>query len=170
MLLYGGVLMIYNKDMDNYLKQITTNYEFNMPIDNNSLRILQGTNCSGEHFFYLEHNCCNVNSKPLINFIGEDLTQLEWDCNEIYINDSENIILLFQTGLFTVKSIKTILETEYSSQAFDIIMSFDEGEEFCVLPSVTIRFYAIRNNSTFISHDKLSLEEFSQAVLIESVN
>lgn len=159
--------MIYNKDMDNYLKQIAINYEFNMSSDNNSLRILQGTNCFGEHFFYLEHNCCNVNNKTFINSTGEDLTQLEWDCNEIYINDSEDIMTLLQTGLFTVKLIKTILETESSSQAFDIIMSIDEGEE-SVLPSVTIRFYAIRNNNYFISHDDLNLD--AQPILIESVN
>lgn len=160
--------MIYNKDMYNYLKQITTPYEINMPSDNNNLRILRGKNCSGEHFFYLEHNCCSVSSKTIINYTGKDLTQLEWDCNEIYINDSEAKIPLLQTGLFTVNSIKTILETKYSSQAFDVVMSFDEGEEFCVLPSVTIRFYAVRNNSTFIPHGKL--EEFNQPVLIESVN
>lgn len=102
--------MIYNKDMDNYLKQIAINYEFNMSSDKNRLRILQGTNCFGEHFFYLEQNCCNVDKKTIVNSTGEDLTQLEWDCNEIYINDSENIMSLLQTGLFTVKLIKTTLK------------------------------------------------------------
>lgn len=162
--------MIFNKDMDNYLKQITTSSKNNMSGNNNRLRILQGMNYFGEHFFYLEHNCCSVNSQTIINYTGEDLTQLEWDCNEIYINDSVDIIPLLQRGLLSVNFIKTILETEYSSQAFDVIMSLDEGEEFCVLPSVTIRFFAIRNNSTFIPHDISSLENFSQPVLIETVN
>lgn len=168
--LFGGLLMIYNKSMKNYLNQIAINYKLNESSKSNDLRILQGTNFSGERFFYLEHNCCNVNSKDIINFTGENLTQLEWDCNEIYINDSEQSICLLQTGLITVKLIKTILEIEYSSQQFNIVMSYDDGEEFNVLPSVSIRFYAIRNNDTFIPHDKLYLEECDQPVLIESVN
>lgn len=161
--------MIYNKGMENYLNQITINSKLNKSGDSNDLKILQGTNYLGEHFFYLEHNCCNVNSKDIINFTGENLMQLEWDCNEIYINDSEDSICLLQTGLFVVKSIKDILETEYSSQTFDIIMSFDDGEEFDVLPSVTVRFYAVRNN-TLIPHGKSYLEKFNQPVLVEFVN
>lgn len=162
--------MIYNKGMGNYLNQITINYKLNEASESNDLRILQGANSFGEHFFYLEHNCCNINSKDIINFTGENLTQLEWDCNEIYINDSKESISLLQTGLVKVKLIKTILETEYSSQQFDIIMSYDDGEEFDILPSVTIRFHAVRNNNTFIPHNKLYLEEYNQPVLIESVN
>lgn len=46
-------------------------------------------------------------------------------------------------------------------------MSIDEGEEF-VLPSVTIRFYAIRKNNYFVSHDDLNLS--AQPVLIEPIN
>lgn len=168
--LFGGVLMIYNKEMENYLNQVATNSKLSEPSDIKDLNILQGTNSTGEPFFYLEHNCCNVSNKSTINFTGEDLTQLEWDCNEIYINNSEDSICLLQTGLFTVKLIKAILETKYSSHAFDIIMSFDDGEELNVLPSVTVRFYTIRNNNPFISHDKLHLEEFNQPVLIESVS
>lgn len=131
---------------------------------------IKGNKLQWGTFFYLEHNCCNIGNGDNIKFKGEGLTQLEWDCNEIYINDTEDSICLLQNGLFMVKLINSVLETKYPSQAFDIIMSFDNGEDFNVLPSVTIRFYAIRNSNTFISHDKLSLEEFVQPILIETAN
>ena len=158
--------MVYNKEMEKYLSQITTDYKLREPSDGKELSILQGKNCIGDPFFYLEDNCCNVSDKDTINLTGEDVTQLEWDCNEIYINNSEGRICLLQTGLNIVKSIKDILEIKCPLQAFDIVMSFDEGDGFDVLPSVTVRFYAIRNNNTFISHDKLDLERFINAKLI----
>lgn len=111
-----------------------------------------------------------MNNTDNVKFTGEMLTQLEWDCNEIYINDSEDSICLLQIALSTVKSIKAILKTQYSLQSFDIFMSFDSGKDFDVLPSATIRFYAIRNNNYYISHDKLTLEEFVQPILIEHIN
>lgn len=162
--------MIYNKKMERYLNHINTNFKVNKLSNNIDLCILQGINCNGELYFYLEHNCCDLNSNSNTKFTGEMLTQLEWDCNEIYINDSEDIICLLQTALITIKSIKTILKTQYPLQSFDILMSFDDGKDFDVLPSATIRFYAIRNNYYYISHDKLSLEKFNQPTLIESIN
>lgn len=162
--------MIYNKSMEKYLKQISMNYNLNELSENNDLRILQGSNCFKEKFFYLQDNCCDINSKDSITHKGDDLTQLEWDCNEIYISDFEESICLLQTGLIKVKLIRNILETEYSSQQFDIVMSYDDGEEFEISPSVTIRFYAVRSNDSFITHDKACLEEYIQPILVELVN
>ncbi|WPC41472.1 hypothetical protein [Clostridium sp. JS66] len=158
--------MIYNKEMESYLNISSKLNESSSSIN---LYILRGVNCDGEPYFYLKNNCCNLIDNDNVKFTEEMLTKLEWDCNEIYINDSEDIICLLQTALFTVKLIKTILKTQYSSQSFDIVMSLDDGKEFEVLPSATIRFYAIRNNYYYISHDKLNLESFSQPILIESV-
>lgn len=120
--------MIYNKKMESYLNYINTNSKLNEPSNSLDLCILQGTNCNGEPHFYLEHNCCNLNNTDNVKFTGEMLTQLEWDCNEIYINDSEDSICLLQIALSTVKSIKAILKTQYSLQSFDIFMSFDNGK------------------------------------------
>ena len=161
--------MIYNKKMKKYLSKITINSELNELVDDKDLNILQGTSYNGEHFFYFENNCCNVSCHSSINFTGEELTQLEWDCNELYINSSEDNIVLIQTGLATVKTIKANLKTRNPSQAFDIVMSFDEGENCGVYPSITIRFYTIRNNTAFISHDEINLDGFNQPVLIEEV-
>src|SRR5262245_26845108 len=132
--------MIYNKKMENCINHIDTNFKVKESGNNLELSILQGINCSGEPYYYLEQNCCNLNSKSDLKLTEEMLTQLEWDCNEIYINNSEDINCLVQTALHTVTSIETILKKLYSLQSVDICMSLDDGEKFEVLPSATIRF------------------------------
>ena len=46
-------------------------------------------------------------------------------------------------------------------------MSIDEHIELDVLPSITARFYCIRDNDYYINH--YDLEEFSQPILVESI-
>lgn len=154
--------------MDSYLKKITGTSKMNFSNDNKDLNILQGRNCNDEPYFYLEYNCCNLNNKSQIKVTGEMLTELEWDCNEIYINNSEDIICLLQTALYKVKLIKDTLKALNSTYSFDICLSIDD-KECDVLPSATVRFYAIRNNDPYISHDILNLEEFTQPILIEYI-
>ena len=95
------------------------------------------------------------------------LTQLEWDCNEIYIFDVKDIRYLLPTAMVRIKSIETILKNQYPSYSFDIIMSIDEHTELDVLPSITVRFYCIRDNDYYINHN--DLEEFSQPILVKSI-
>jgi hypothetical protein len=161
--------MIYNKKMEKYLKYLNINSKLIKSSDRIELNILQGVNYSREPYFYIENNCCDLKIKDNLNLTGDMLTQLEWDCNEIHINDLEDSVCLIKSALNTVKSIKAILNMQYPLQSFDIVMSFDDGRQFDVLPSVTIHFYAIRNNN-YISHDKSELEKYNQPILIESVN
>jgi hypothetical protein len=161
--------MIYNMKMESYLNQINNNSKLCEASNSAGISILQGINCSGESYFYLEHNSCNLNNKSKVKSTGEMLTQLEWDCNEIYINDSEDIIYLLEAALTTLKSIKAILTTKYPLKSFDICMSLDDGKGCDVFPAVTIRFYNNLDNY-FISHDKSELEKFDQPILIESIN
>lgn len=161
--------MIYNCKMESYLNQINRSSKLNEANNDKELCIIQGTNCGGENYFYLENNCCNLSNKSKVESTGEMLTQLEWECNETYINDSEDIVCLLEIALATVKSIKDILKSKYPLKSFDICMSLDDGKDDNVLPSVTIRFYANRGDY-FISHDKSELEKFNQPVLIESIN
>lgn len=46
-------------------------------------------------------------------------------------------------------------------------MSIDDGTLFDVSPSITVRFYCIRDNDYYIAHN--DLEEFSQPILIKSI-
>lgn len=160
----GEFQMIYNRKMKIYIDKISKINQIN---NNESTSILQGLNCNGEPYFYLENNCCNLNKNSNIQHSKEMLTQLEWDCNEIYINGSKDVRCLLQTAMVKVKSIETTLKTEYPLYSFDIVMSIDDGKEFDVLPSIAVRFYCNRDNDYYIAHNEL--EEFSQPILIESI-
>ena len=156
--------MIYNRKMEKYINEV---YKINQVSNNERTSILQGFNCNGEPYFYIENNCCNLNENSKIKCSKEMLTQLEWDCNEIYISGSEDMICLLQTSMIRIRSIETILKAQYHSYSFDIIMSIDEHTELDVLPSITVRFYCIRDNDYYINHN--DLEEFSQPILVESI-
>jgi hypothetical protein len=160
--------MIYNKEMEYYLDSINAN----LKTANDSMHpcIFQGRNYNSEPYYFLKNNCYNLSTKSNVNSSAETLTQLEWDCNEVRICNSEDIIVLFQTALLEVNSMKDTLKKQYPLQPFDIVMSIDDGKDCEVSPSATIRFYAIRNNYYYISHDKSNLENFAQPILIESVN
>ena len=140
--------------------------EINQVTNDESTSIIRGLSCNGEPYFYLEYNCCNLNENSKIKHSKEMLTQLEWDCNEIYISGSRDIGCLLQTALDKVNSIETTLRTHYPLISFDIIMSIDDTEPD-VLPSITVRFYCIRDNDYYIAHNEL--EEFSQPILIKSI-
>lgn len=156
--------MIYNRKMEICINQVS---EINQISNDERTSILQGFNCNGEPYFYLEDNCCDLNENSKIKDSKEMLTQLEWDCNEMYICGSKDIRDLLQIAMVRIKSIETILKVQYTSCSFDIIMSIDEHTELDVLPSITVRFYCIRGNDYYINHN--DLEEFSQPILVESI-
>ena len=98
-----------------------------------------------------------------------DLTELEWNGNEVHISYSDNISSMLIYGLVIVSALKTQLETEYSNTPFDIVLSIDEGDED-ITPSITVRFWAVRNQEHFIKPLMQELERFSQPVLMEQVH
>ncbi|MBK1811931.1 hypothetical protein JHL18_15020 [Clostridium sp. YIM B02505] len=157
--------MIYNRKMEIYINEISKTSQITNDV---SISIIQGLNCNDEPYFYLEDNCYKLNENSKIKHSKEMLTQLEWDCNEIYISGSKDVRYLLQTALIRVKSIETILKDQYPLYSFDIIMSIDDDTEPDVLPSITVRFYCIRDNDYYIAHNEL--EEFLQPVLIESIS
>lgn len=160
--------MIFNNKMEKYLNSINEILELKQMDESIDFKIRKGTNCNGEQYYYLEDNCLNLSDENDLNLTGEALTQLEWECNELYINDSANIKCLAKIALSKLGQIKIILKDLYPSQSFDIVMSIDD-EVDDVFPSATIRFYAIRNELYYISHDKLDLERFAQPILIDSL-
>ena len=81
----------------------------------------------------------------LIQTSDYDLMDLEWQGNELYINDTTDVSKLLLSGLETMATWKKQMETDYSETPFDIILSLDEGDED-VPPSITLRFWAVRNH------------------------
>lgn len=164
--------MICNLKMAKILNQIDQNNLSTKKV----LPIWVKKNNMGEVFWGVDNFCGCIGKKPT-SLQGKNLTDLEWDGNEININRWEDdkinassiIIDVIGEALSIVKGWKIQLEKEYTDTCFDIILSLDEGDED-VPPSATVRFYAVRDSYHYISLDFNFLEECNQPVLIEQVN
>lgn len=154
--------MICNRKMEELLEQIDQN---DLPIVND-LAIWVKKNVIGEMLWGVGNFCGCIDKKP-ISFHGKKLTDLEWDGNETIINrwdaDKSNIkisdILLdvLRESLSIVKVWKYQLEREYAETCFDIVLSVDKGNPD-VLPSTTLRFYAVRDFYKYIDPDGNNLK------------
>lgn len=102
------------------------------------------------------------------SFIGEKLSDFEWNNNEIYIANSKDIKNVLNLSLKIFMSLKKILEENYSYQIFDLILILSEGNNE-VAPSADIRFYAVRDNFRIMDLENIDNYK-SEAVLAEAVN
>lgn len=154
--------MIVNAAMEGYLNQIKAEHI----VSREEYPIWCQFNQVGQPFWGAG-NFCGIATL----FVDGDcnLTELEWIGNEVHIGCCDGILGTLIHGLGIVSAWKTQLETEYPYTAFDIMLSIDEGDEE-VLPSITIRFWAIRNQEHYVNPSMQELEKFSQPVLMEQVN
>lgn len=98
------------------------------------------------------------------------LTDLEWDGNEIHFCDAENVVELVKQGLDLVYSWKTQMEQEFPLTPFDILLSLDVGDDE-ISPSITIRFWVVRDDYHYIIPSINELEKFKiNPILMEQVN
>lgn len=166
--------MDFNRKMEALLKQISLNKLPSVV----SVPIWEKKNNIGESFWGVSNFCGCIGKKPT-SIQGKNLTDLEWDGNEININrweikedinDATYIILdVLSEALSLVLDWKLQLEKGYANINFDIVLTVDEGDED-ILPSVTVRFYAVRDCYHYILSDFDNLESFSQPILIQQVN
>lgn len=99
----------------------------------------------------------------------KELTDLEWDKNEVHIDENGNFDGMLREALGVAGQWETQMTREFPAQIFDIILSIDYGDED-IEPSSTIRFYAIRENYRIIQKDWLNLEKFVQPILVQTIN
>lgn len=102
------------------------------------------------------------------SFVGKNLTDFEWENNEIYISNSLNVKEVLNLSLKMFMSLKKILEENYSYQKFDLILSLYEKNND-LPPNANIRFYAVRDNFRMIDLENIESNK-SEAILIETVN
>ena len=57
--------MIYNSKMEKYINEAS---KINQVSNDERTSILQGFNCNGEPYFYLEDNCCDLNENSKIKY------------------------------------------------------------------------------------------------------
>ena len=130
----------------------------------NYYSVFERENSNNEKYWVISNEsdcsmCCAV-SKEI------NLTNFEWDNNEIYIANSRDIKQVLNLSLKMFMSLKKILEENYPYQVFDLILSISVSN---TLPSANIKFYAVRDGFRII--DIENIENYkSDAVLIETVN
>ena len=106
---------------------------------------------------------------------GEDLSQLEWDGNEVHLDafSKDDVPKILKTGIGIVKSWKKNLDHYYPTMGFYILASFDKGDALVNQDdypngffSLTLRFWASRDGNTVVRTDYFS--EWDQPALLEA--
>ena len=109
--------MISNKKMKELLSDIDlSNIELK-----NYYSVFERVNSNNEKYWVISNEsdcsmCCAVSK-------GINLTNFEWDNNEIYIANSRDIKQVLNLSLKMFMSLKKILEENYPYQKFDLILS-----------------------------------------------
>lgn len=154
--------MIQNRAMFYFLRDI----DMDRIIPSSGHPITRHQNETGEPLWIVSNASFSLNRcKP---FTGKDLTELEWDENEVTIDGLDNVEDLLKETLGILKQWKHQMETDFPLDKFDIILSIDYGDED-VEPSATIRFYAIRDHYRIVEINQMNLENFVQPILVECV-
>jgi len=155
-------MTICNKQIETVLQKATLE---TIKCDH-SYPITEKTTVAGEPYWSVGV----IEENALLQFAGVQLTDHEWNINEVYLCDSESVTELVTKGLRIVKAWKSQMNEHWSSVLFDVLLSVDYGDNE-IRPSVTLRFWAVRNDYHYILPQKENLEMFkTNAVMIECVN
>lgn len=152
--------MIINKKMKSIIDYIT--------LENISAtecyQIEEEKNINGNPFWCVKDAFCV--KKENVKKSGDELTDLEWNGNEIYVSSSDDLIELLEEALGIMKQWEYQMRTEYKDICFEIVISIDEGDED-ITPSATIRFYAVREDYHVVNWEQIN--EYINPVLIEKI-
>jgi len=107
---------------------------------------------------------CGLPVDSVIQY-GRELTELEWDGNELFFSDEDEEALEHEVAAAYL-ALKEQMETEFPDQEFDLVVSVDEENH-----TGTIRFYGIRDGYHFMEPSREFVRRFeNEAILIETVN
>lgn len=154
--------MICNSKMQSFIKDI----DISNITPKNYYSIFEKENSNNEKYWVISNETDCTLCKTVS--VGKNLTEFEWDNNEIFISNSMDIKEVLNLVLKMFVSLKKILEENYSYQKFDLVLSLSEKDDD-VAPSANIRFYAVRNGYRII--DIENIENYkSESILVELVN
>ncbi len=154
--------MICNSKMRSFIKDI----DISNITPKNYYSIFEKENSNNEKYWVISNETDCTLCKTVS--VGKNLTEFEWDNNEIFISNSMDIKEVLNLALKMFVSLKKILEENYSYQKFDLVLSLSEKDDD-VAPSANIRFYAVRNGYRII--DIENIENYkSESILVELVN
>ncbi|MEI0478769.1 hypothetical protein R4K48_12485 [Brachyspira pulli] len=154
--------MICNSKMQSFIKDI----DISNITPKNYYSIFEKENSNNEKYWVISNETDCTLCKTVS--VGKNLTEFEWDNNEIFISNSMDIKEVLNLALKMFVSLKKILEENYSYQKFDLVLSLSEKDDD-VAPSANIRFYAVRDGYRII--DIENIENYkSESILVELVN
>lgn len=132
----------------------------------NYYSVFERENSNNEKYWVISNETdCTICKTSLI---GKELTDFEWDNNEIYAANSKDIKEVLNLSLKMFMSLKKILEENYSYQQFDLILSVSDKDDN-ISPNANIRFYAVRDNYRIM--DLENIENYKlEYILAEKVN
>ncbi|WP_300369619.1 hypothetical protein [Brachyspira sp.] len=132
----------------------------------NYYSVFERENSNNEKYWTISNETdCTMCTTSLI---GKELTDFEWDNNEIYVANSRDIKQVLNLALKMFMSLKKILEENYSYQQFDLILSVSD-KDGDITPNANIRFYAVRDNYRII--DLENIENYKmEALLVYTIN
>lgn len=107
---------------------------------------------------------------------NQDLSQLEWDGNEIYLRaqTEEEVTDILRKAIGILSFWKSELETRYPDTSFYLFASYDNGDMLILdegespIKSVTLRFWADRGDNSVINLSYF--EHWEQPALLDQCN
>lgn len=153
--------MLYNSEMKRILGKIDVIND----CDCNYNLIDRKFSSAAEYYYCISEGVCLKDRT--VSYKNTELSDFEWDGNEIYITSSVDITSIVKEALIIMEQLKSQMINEFKETAFDIILSVDLGDNEIPLSS-TVRFYAIRDNYHIVESN--TLEDYSQPLLIMQIN
>lgn len=124
--------------------------------------IVKKFNLSGEDYYCLRKGFCLPDVKK-VEFSGRELSDFEWEGNEMHLPMDNSMEELMKTALEAVGQLKRQMRNEFSDCSFDIFASLDLGDEE-IEPSVNIWFYKVREGFHIIALEEL--DKYTQPIII----
>ena len=109
---------------------------------------------NGDDYYCIRENFCFPHSRDFaMKLTGLDLTNYEWDGNEIFVS-AQNIDQVVNEAIGVVKKLKAYLQITFPDIPFDIFLLADiEAPDLS--PSATIRFYKVREDYHIVTVEKM---------------
>lgn len=111
--------------------------------------------------FWGAGNFCGLDTGHVIRY-GRELTDLEWDGNELYVSGEDAPGQAFAI----YRSIKMQLQEKFPDTEFDLMVSVNSEDQNAV-----VRFWAVRDGYHYVDAERRTLDGFKEeAVLIDQIN
>lgn len=148
--------MYSNLAMNELLRKVSPQYTTNSIPELLEKKLAE----NGEDYYCIREGFCFPYIQN-VTFSDTELSQYEWEGNEIFISD-DSVKIVTAKVLKMIGYLQIQMRNEYPNTAFDIFVSMDieEGLPF----SATIRFYKVRNNFHIVTVEDLN--EYNQPVML----